>query len=133
MWSPEVIGDNAYENKITASSLKNIVAKNEQSSTKEADQLSTMQLSFNLLILSFTLMSVSTQSVQDGCPKNEYACLDVINSSQCIEQLVIEKLAPATKEALVKCVEYEGTITRLPGASKVSSPEKIFANGNIEP
>ncbi|KAF2261787.1 hypothetical protein CC78DRAFT_469461 [Lojkania enalia] len=43
-----------------------------------------------------------------------------MNSSQCIEQLIIEKLAPATKEALVQCVEYEGTATNLPGATKVS-------------
>lgn len=66
------------------------------------------------------LMGVITQTIQDKCPKNEYACLDVINSSQCIEQLIIERLAPVTKEALVKCVEYEGTVTNLPGATKVS-------------
>jgi hypothetical protein len=64
-------------------------------------------------------MGASTQAVQDQCPKSEYACLDVINSSQCIEQLVLEKQAPATKEALIKCVEYEGTVTTLPGATKV--------------
>jgi hypothetical protein len=58
---------------------------------------------------------------RDGCPKDDYACIDVINSSQCIEQLVIEKLAPATKEALAKCVEYEGTATNIPGAAKVRS------------
>ncbi|KAF2714383.1 hypothetical protein K504DRAFT_353328, partial [Pleomassaria siparia CBS 279.74] len=61
-----------------------------------------------------------TQALQDKCPKDEYACLDVMNASQCIEQLVVEKLSPATKEALVACVEYEGTVTTIPGASKVS-------------
>ncbi|KAF2797716.1 hypothetical protein K505DRAFT_358181 [Melanomma pulvis-pyrius CBS 109.77] len=70
------------------------------------------------------LMSVHSQTIQDKCPKNEYACLDVINSSQCIEQLIIERLAPVTKEALVKCVEYEGTVTNLPGATKDAIPSR---------
>jgi hypothetical protein len=71
------------------------------------------------LALYSIIMGARTQAVQDQCPKSEYACLDVINSSQCIEQLVLEKQAPATKEALIKCVEYEGTVTTLPGATKV--------------
>ncbi|KAF2729402.1 hypothetical protein EJ04DRAFT_589061 [Polyplosphaeria fusca] len=57
--------------------------------------------------------------MQDGCPKDDYACLDVINSSQCIAQLVLDHPANVTKEAMVKCVEYEGTATNLPGATKV--------------
>ena len=37
---------------------------------------------------------------------------------------MIEKLAPATPEALAKCVEYEGTVTKIAGASKVRSKER---------
>lgn len=79
-----------------------------------------MRFAINLIALCFALVGVNTEAVQDGCPKEDYACLDVINSSQCIEQLVIEHQAPVTKEAMVKCVEYEGTATNMPGASKVS-------------
>jgi hypothetical protein len=78
---------------------------------------------FEAIIVPFglALLSVSARTIQDGCPKNEYACIDVINSSQCIEQLVIEKQAPVTKESLAKCVEYEGTASNIPGAAKVSA------------
>lgn len=72
------------------------------------------------VFLCVAAMVAAQNQTRDGCPKDEYACIDVMNSSQCLEQLVIEKLAPATKEALVKCVEYEGTATKIPGASKVS-------------
>jgi hypothetical protein len=86
-----------------------------------------MRFHINLLSLCFALVGVNTQTVQDGCPKNEYACLDVINSSQCIEELVIEHDSPLTKDAMVKCVEYNGTATNLPGATKVSfQGEKRF-------
>ncbi|KAF2475958.1 uncharacterized protein BDR25DRAFT_350245 [Lindgomyces ingoldianus] len=84
----------------------------------EEPDLTTMRFGIDLLLLCFAFVSVNTEAVQDKCPKTEYACLDVINSSQCIEQLVIERLAPVTKEAMVKCVEYEGTVTNLPGATK---------------
>ncbi|KAF2682153.1 hypothetical protein K458DRAFT_420096 [Lentithecium fluviatile CBS 122367] len=83
-----------------------------------------LQLSILALCTSFvganplTSPSTSADPAVDGCPKDEYACLDVMNASQCIEQLIIEKQAPATKEALVKCVETEGTATTLPGATK---------------
>ena len=56
----------------------------------------------------------------NGCPTTDLACHDIINSSQCIEQLIIEGSKTAiTKEAMVKCVEYEGTASSLPGAAKV--------------
>ncbi|KAH7120795.1 hypothetical protein B0J11DRAFT_49066 [Dendryphion nanum] len=58
------------------------------------------------------------QTVQDKCPKNEFACLDVMNGSQCIEQIIIEKLRPLTKESLAKCVEHEGTATNYPASTK---------------
>lgn len=76
-----------------------------------------MRFGTTLLSLCFVLVG----ALEDGCPKDEYACLDVINSSQCIEQLVIEKQAPATKEAMAKCVETEGVVSTLPGATKVGS------------
>jgi hypothetical protein len=72
-----------------------------------------------LLSLTTALLFRSISALEDKCPKSEPACHDIINSSQCIEQLIIEKLAPLTKEALIKCVEYEGTVTNLPGAAKV--------------
>ncbi len=62
---------------------------------------------------------VNAQAVQDGCPKNEIACLDVMNASQCIEQLVIEHFAPVTKAAMVKCLETEGAASNLPASAKV--------------
>jgi len=79
-----------------------------------------MRFGIELLALYLWLVGVNAQDRQDECPKNDYACLDVINSSQCIEQLVLEHLAPLTKDAMVKCVEYEGVASSLPGATKVS-------------
>jgi hypothetical protein len=69
----------------------------------------------------FAALSNKADPLKDGCPKDEIACLDVMNSSQCIEQLIIEKQAPVTKEALVKCIETEGSASMLPGAARVSS------------
>ncbi|KXX82739.1 hypothetical protein MMYC01_200872 [Madurella mycetomatis] len=69
--------------------------------------------------LGLASVSVSAQEVQDGCPKDELACHDIMNSSQCIEQLVLEGLSPLTEEAMLKCVEHEGTASNLPGAAKV--------------
>ncbi|KAF1993054.1 hypothetical protein P154DRAFT_105314 [Amniculicola lignicola CBS 123094] len=76
-----------------------------------------MRFKIALLIAYFALTTTASQA-PDECPKDEFACIDVMNSSQCIEQLVIEKLSPATRENLIKCVEYEGTATNLPGATK---------------
>jgi hypothetical protein len=84
-------------------------------------------VALSLLLVAGTVMAQN--QTRDGCPKDEYACIDVINSSQCIEQLVIEKLAPATRETLAKCVEYEGTVTKIPGASKVRSKEHNVDRG----
>ncbi|KAK4108831.1 hypothetical protein N656DRAFT_832064 [Canariomyces notabilis] len=58
------------------------------------------------------------QSLQDGCPKDELTCHDIMNASQCIEQIIVEGLSPVTREGLVKCVEHEGTASNLPGAVK---------------
>jgi hypothetical protein len=58
-------------------------------------------------------------AAQDPCPKDDYACLDIINSSQCLEQVIIEKLSPLTKENMIKCVDTEGVASSLHGAQKV--------------
>jgi hypothetical protein len=79
-----------------------------------------MHVGIKLFGLCLVLARVTGQTTQDGCPKNEIACLDVINSSQCIEQLVIEHQANLTKDAMVKCVTFEGDASKLPGATKVS-------------
>jgi hypothetical protein len=87
-----------------------------------------MRLPLTLLALLLQLIS----ALEDKCPKGDYACIDIMNSSQCIEQLIIEKLAPATKEALIKCVEYEGVASTLPGASKVSEfPKRSVVVGEF--
>lgn len=86
----------------------------------------------NLLnALCLTSVGVSAQEVQDGCPKDELACHDIMNSSQCIEQLVIEELSPLTEEAMVKCVEHEGTASNLPGAAKVSEWSRQLNGGKL--
>jgi len=53
----------------------------------------------------------------DGCPKNEHACLDVINSSYCLQSNVA---AAAAAEVLAQCVSYDGAASSLPGSVKVS-------------
>ncbi|KAK3389962.1 hypothetical protein B0H63DRAFT_538088 [Podospora didyma] len=83
-----------------------------------------MRLFIQLGVLCLALMGVSADELEDKCPKNELACHDVMNSSQCIEQLVIENQAPLTKAAMVKCVEHEGTASNLPGATKVVIPPR---------
>ena len=72
---------------------------------------------------SFAIIALASALVikaeQDLCPKDEYACLDIINSSQCLAQIVLQKTAPLTKENLVKCIDYEGVASTLPPAQKV--------------
>lgn len=76
----------------------------------------------NLLAPLFLLALTTAQNttVVDLCPKGDYACLDVINSSQCLEQLVIESQAPVTKESMAKCVVFDESAVDLPGDVKVS-------------
>jgi hypothetical protein len=58
--------------------------------------------------------------VKDGCPKNEIACLDIINSSQCIEQLIFDHPSNITKDGLIQCVVTPGVSSSdLPGGTKV--------------
>ncbi|KAF2441693.1 hypothetical protein P171DRAFT_488140 [Karstenula rhodostoma CBS 690.94] len=75
-----------------------------------------MHLFLALVVALFSLAATAT--AQDLCPKDEYACLDIINSSQCLAQLVIQPTSPPTKENMIKCVETEGVASSLPGAQK---------------
>ncbi len=54
----------------------------------------------------------------NGCPTTDLACHDIMNSSQCIEQQILEGNG-TTRAGMIKCVEYEGTASSLPGAVKV--------------
>lgn len=79
----------------------------------------TMRFEPYILSLCFVVASAAAQNITDGCPKGSLACMDVINSSQCIEQIIIEKRSPVTADALVKCVVFEGASSNLTGAGKV--------------
>jgi len=67
------------------------------------------------IFLFLAKLTVNAQTV-DGCPKNEHACLDVINSSYCLQ---LNAGAEATAEVLAQCVSYDGAASSLPGATKV--------------
>ncbi|KUJ15834.1 uncharacterized protein LY89DRAFT_670375 [Mollisia scopiformis] len=84
------------------------------------------------LYLTLAVVHAQNQTVVDGCPKENYACLDVINSSQCIEELVIEKDAAITKDALEKCVDTEGAASNLTGAAKVGAETSHIKVGHVE-
>lgn len=70
----------------------------------------------NLLALYIALVGMNVQAEEDKCPKKEYACFDVINSSLCLSQTA----ARGTKEEMAKCVELVGGASNLTGAAKVS-------------
>jgi hypothetical protein len=81
----------------------------------------------NLLGFCVTLLGANAEfaEFQDGCPKGNIACLDIINSSQCLEQLVIGNSTPATAAAMVACIDTEASSSKLPGATKVSNPQRL--------
>ena len=81
--------------------------------------MTAMRVKFN--ILAVLLLNIRYAIAQvNGCPTSDLACHDIMNSSQCIAQLITDGSKTAiTKEAMVKCVEYEGTASSLPGAVKV--------------
>ncbi|KAK4176040.1 hypothetical protein QBC36DRAFT_14717 [Triangularia setosa] len=76
---------------------------------------------FKMRCSSFLLFSTiaSAQAPNMQCPDSELACHDVMNSSQCIAS-ILDNPREATKDALIQCVEHEGTASNLPGAQKVS-------------
>jgi len=85
----------------------------------------------DLLAVCLTLMCVNAQDQKDKCPKRDLACLDIINSSQCLGQLVLDHREPLTKEAMIKCVVTEGSASNLTGAGKVRL-EILVSAGNAE-
>ncbi|KAK4032525.1 hypothetical protein C8A01DRAFT_20405 [Parachaetomium inaequale] len=79
---------------------------------------------FEIRLLGVLLWLHGAVAQTNQCPDTELACHDIMNSSQCISQVVLESnnaTVSATKEAMIKCVEHEGTASNLPGAVKVSS------------
>lgn len=78
-----------------------------------------MHRHFKSFALALFLIISNAQTIQDGCPKEDIACLDVINSSQCLEELIIEHDAPITKDAMIKCVDTEGASSNMTGSAKV--------------
>jgi len=76
-----------------------------------------MRFNLDLLVFCVALLGVNAQEV-DGCPKLNIACLDIINSSQCIEGLILGK-TPPTKADMEKCLDYEGASSKLPPAQRV--------------
>ena len=78
-----------------------------------------MRVSYQLFCIAIVFVGLNgnAQTI-DGCPKNEHACLDVINSSFCLQS---NAGSGGTAEAFAECVSYEGAASSLPGATKVSS------------
>ncbi|KAK5654886.1 hypothetical protein OQA88_6924 [Cercophora sp. LCS_1] len=76
-----------------------------------------MLFAIRLLALCLALVGVNAQAAEK-CSAKDLACHDIMNSSQCIAQVVDNK-ARLTKEALIKCVEHEGTASPLSGAAKL--------------
>ncbi|KAK0612176.1 hypothetical protein B0T14DRAFT_342344 [Immersiella caudata] len=80
-----------------------------------------MRVMLILWRLCLFLAAASAQEAKaDGCPKDEVACHDVMNGSQCLAQVVNDNRPPISAEALASCVQHEGTASNLPGAQKVS-------------
>ncbi|KAG9238061.1 hypothetical protein BJ875DRAFT_480750 [Amylocarpus encephaloides] len=77
-----------------------------------------MRFTVNIIALCLAVAGAKSEEVEDKCPKGEIACLDVINNSFCIEGIALNNPMDATKEELVKCVEYDGMSSKLPGATK---------------
>ena len=73
-----------------------------------------------------TLFTFVIAADKDLCPKDEYACLDIINSSQCLAQLVIQKTAPLSRENMIKCIDYEGVASALSPAEKVCEDSRLL-------
>lgn len=85
------------------------------------------------LCLLFAMANAQEHEV-DKCPKDEIACHDVMNGSQCLAQIVMDNNPPISADALVKCVQHEGTASNLPGATKVfpSQPQPLLQNENAD-
>lgn len=96
--------------------------KHKNTTHKTGGQKSTaMRLNTNIFPLYVLVGLVYAQEV-DKCPKNEYACLDVINSSLCLSQ----NAPQGSGEAMAKCVEYDNSASNLTGAVKVCFMTHFF-------
>jgi len=79
-----------------------------------------MRAGFELLALVLAVAGVAAEEPHSKCDTKDFACHDVMNSSQCLAQLIYDKNAKTTREALIKCVDTEGSASSLPGATRVS-------------
>ncbi|KAK4182999.1 hypothetical protein QBC35DRAFT_394805, partial [Podospora australis] len=73
---------------------------------------------FRMRLLTSLLVGATVVVAQtdNKCPTTDLACHDLLNSSQCISQVVDTK--NPTKEALIQCVVHEGTASNLSGGAK---------------
>jgi hypothetical protein len=87
-----------------------------------------MHFQFGVLSFCFSFLGAvhafPTAVEEDLCPKTEYACFDVINSSLCLSQQATPG-AGGTNETLAKCVEFDGAASNLSGGAKVSNVNLI--------
>lgn len=83
--------------------------------------LSRNTMHIGLRSLGTLCLAIRAQSEANPCPGTDLACHDIMDSSQCIAQLVLQSNQPPTNEAMIKCVEHEGAASSLPGAAKASS------------
>lgn len=71
------------------------------------------------LAIVLPLLGINAQNTTiDLCPKSEYACLDVINSSLCLSQNAARG-TNGTKDAMAACVTFAGGASSISGAAKV--------------
>lgn len=84
---------------------------------------------FYFTLFGFVSMGIGALTQGNQCPDTELACHDIMNSSQCIGQLVLEGSKSPTREAMIKCVEHEGTASNLPGAVKVGQRIPVLSPG----
>lgn len=77
-----------------------------------------MRFEPHFLALYFAFLGINAQNgtVVDKCPKNDYACTDVINSSLCLSQ---GAAANASASMMAACVQYDVGASNLPGGVNV--------------
>ncbi|KAI6089467.1 hypothetical protein F4821DRAFT_231100 [Hypoxylon rubiginosum] len=83
-----------------------------------------MRSTTSLRVLWLAFAYANAQTTARSCPTEELACHDIMNSSQCIAQSILGVASPS-KDALLKCLEYEGAASALPPATKVKEIGKM--------
>ncbi|KAI0157966.1 hypothetical protein GGR52DRAFT_564689 [Hypoxylon sp. FL1284] len=76
-----------------------------------------MRSTASLRLLWLVFACANAQTTPLSCPTEELACHDIMNSSQCIAQSILGQASPS-KDALLKCLEYEGAASDLPPETK---------------